>query len=162
MAEILLHPYELEHGALPSVCAVCGAKEGIPVKTKLNVAVAEHALTTTLRVQDAWLPLCQRHQWHFQRRTFYVLGFVACFVATLPVMACYAFTIGQLLSDTPFAWICGAGLPLGMVAASFALAAIGRHGNVQAGDITDQGVLVINVSERFAEAVISARQAKSR
>lgn len=165
MAEILLHPRELERGTLPSVCAVCGVKEGTPVKTKLHVAVAEHALTRTLRVQDAWLPLCQRHQWHFQRATFYLLGFVACFVGTLPVMACYAFTIGQLLRDTSFGWMIGLSLALGMIGASFILAAIGRRCNVQAiqaVEITAEGVLVINVSERFAEAVISARQAKSR
>src|SRR5262245_64828620 len=105
MAEILLGRHELEQGALPSVCAVCGADPATPVKTKLHVMVAENPLFRTLRVQDSWLPCCPRHQRHFYRRQIHIFAGALCMAMFLPCMGLTALVLGPFLRETSFGWV---------------------------------------------------------
>jgi hypothetical protein len=127
------------------------------VQTKLAVVVADYHFLQTLRVQGAWLPLCQQHQGHFWRLTYHLLWGTACFVAALPLMAAYAFTIGKLLKP-PLSWILALAALVLPVVAGFVVIALGRRGNIQAADITDEGILVMNVAQPFVDAVLAARK----
>jgi hypothetical protein len=162
MAEILLGRHELEEGALPGVCVVCGADQATPVKTKLHVIVAENPLIRTFRVQDGWLPCCSLHQWHFFRRQIHIFGGALCMAMFLPCLALTALVVGPFVRETPFGWVCAIVALVVPVLVGLGIMYLGRFGNVQAGDITDAGVLMTNVADRFVDAVTAARARRAK
>jgi len=160
VADILLGRQELEQGALPGVCVVCGAEQATPVKTKLHVIVAENPLITTLRVHDGWLPCCPRHQWHFYRRQIHIFAGALCMAMFLPCMGLTALVLGPFLRETSFGWVFAIVALVLPFVVGLVIMYKGRSGNVQARDITDEGVLMMNLSERFVDAVKAARTRK--
>ena len=153
MAEIHLGRHELEQGALPAVCAVCGADQATPVKTKLHVQVAENPLFRTLRVQDTWLPCCPRHQWHFYRRQIHIFLGALCMAMFLPCLGLTVLVLGPFLRKTSFGWVFAIVSLVVPVLVGWGIMYMGRFGNTEAGDITDAGVLMTNVADRFVDAV---------
>jgi hypothetical protein len=162
MAEVVLHRHELEKGGLPAVCVRCGAGRATPVMTKLHVIAAENPLYMTLRVQDAWLPLCPKHQWHFYRNRIHVIAGALCMAMFLPCLGLTALVLGPFVSDLKFGWVFGIVALVAPVVVGFIVMYIGKYGNVQAGDVTEEGWLVTNVSDRFIKAVQVARKAAER
>ena len=160
VADILLGRQELEQGALPGVCVVCGAEQATPVKTKLHVIVAENPLITTLRVHDGWLPCCPRHQWHFYRRQIHIFAGALCMAMFFPCMGLTALVLGPFLRETSFGWVFAIVALVLPFVVGLVIMYKGRSGNVQARDITDEGVLMMNLSERFVDAVKAARTRK--
>ena len=162
MAEIVLLPHELEKGGLPGVCARCGAGQATPVKTKLHVIVAENPFVVTFGTQDGWLPMCPRHQWHFFRLRGHMIAGALCMAMLLPCMLITASVLGPFVRHLSFGWVFAIVGLVAPVLVGFIVIRIGRIGDVQAGDITKEGVLVINVSDQFVDAVTTARKEAER
>jgi hypothetical protein len=162
MAQIVLHPFELAKGHLPDLCVVCGADHTTPVTTKLHIIVAENLVTNTLRVQDAWFPCCQLHQWHFYRQRILVVVGALCMAMFLPCLGLTALILGPFVRDLPFGWVVGIVALIAPFVVGFIIMYIAKHGNVQAGDITDQGWLIVNVSDGFVAAVEAERRRDDR
>jgi hypothetical protein len=161
VAEILLGRHELEQGELPAVCAVCGADQATAVKMKLHIQVAENPLFRTLRVQEAWLPCCPRHQWHFYRRQIHILIGALCIAMFLPCLGLTVLVLGPFLRQMPFGWVFAIVSLVVPALVGVGIMYRGRSGNTEAGDITDVGVLMTNVADRFVDAVKAARIGKT-
>jgi hypothetical protein len=161
MAEMLLFAHELPAGGLPDCCVVCGASSCTPTRERLAVIVADYEFVRKLRSSDGWLPLCEQHRLHFRRPLFAALG--GCGVMALGIGL--AIVVGLILGR-----IMGPGnevsafIALGLAAVSAVAGLIvgrqfGRRRMVHAINVTDEGVQLTNLSERFVAAVKTARAA---
>jgi hypothetical protein len=79
----------------------------------------------------------------------------------LPCLGLTALVLGPFLRQTSFGWVFAILALVIPVAVGLFIVYRGRFGNVQAGDITDAGVLLTNVADRFVDAVNAARTGKA-
>ena len=157
MPEIFLRPDELEQGGLPDVCVVCGAHHTTPTPVRMHIQIADNPLFRTLRYHDVRLPLCSGHKWHFYRHRIHILVGGLCMAMFLPCMALTTFAVGPFVRNLSFGWVFAiAGLVIPWIVGAIIMY-VGKYGNVEAADITQEGILVVNVSERFVESVMGAR-----
>jgi hypothetical protein len=167
MARVELRNQGGQIGHLEGVCMCCGERAEKYVEKKL-IWYPMWALITapivgglillmgTQRVAQLNAPFCQRHKGHWFRRALAGMGGVFLLLLLCPVAIVLSVAAEKALGRGNAVSL---GLLLGWFVAFFggmiALIIWGRSTTIRATSITPEKVVLVNVCERFAEAVRS-------
>ena len=173
MADITLTRAE-ERGGLPAACLCCGAPAtyfvertlllrdphvpGPPVFAEVFLVrfLIAHANTPKLRLRTSF---CDQHSHYWLLRTGVLFGGLAALVLTVIVGIASAVLIGiNMKQDAPWLSCCAIVPALVVIAAWVAASMLLGKNTVVARLTDDDAVLLKNVDERYAAAVVAARE----